>query len=372
MSGNDAILLPKDSHMESDDTVVMEYGDSETYSPALAVDAATTVRLGMLEVLDRNGATVNCVSVTQWPVIVGRGLSTQVVIDDVHIAPEHLRISALDNGFVVVQVMDTINGVRRGNGALMRKGMQFDWSGADDLGLGRWRLRLRLAGAPLAPEEPLPFFPWKMVMLTVALVLGLLGETLLELWFGNTGNEKFAQSALPAVTMLVGGVALWAGVWALATKLFTGHQQFLRHVRIVCGVLLLNAVVSVLAYVFAFMFSWESLSRFNGLLTPPVLGTGIFLHLMVIAPQRRRSLMALVASVVLVGMLVMVGNTWQKTGRLTNELYLSALFPPNWRMATAMPVERLISESKSIEGRLAKRLDDQPADLDDPDAKEEQ
>jgi hypothetical protein len=373
MSSNDSIPLPEDSNMESEDTVMMEYGESELQSVVPAPEAPApvpTARLGLLEVLDRNGATANWVSVTQWPVTVGRGLSAQVVIDDVHIAPEHLRISALDDGFVVVQVLDTINGVRRGNGALMRKGMRFDWSGTDDLGLGRWRLRLRLAGAPLEPEQALPTFPWKTVMLTVALVLGLLAQTLLELWLDNTGAEKFAQTALPAVAMLMGGVALWAGVWALATKLFTGHQQFLRHVRIVCGVLLVDAAVLVLAYLLAFMFSWESLARLNDLLTPPILGVGIFLHLMVIAPQRRRGLMALVAGVVLVGTLAMVGSNWQKTKRLTNELYLSALFPPSWRLAPAVPVEQLMEESKSIESRLEQRLKDQPVDVVDADDEE--
>ena len=374
MSSKDSILLPEDSNMDVEDTVMMEYGESElpVAGPVAEVPVpAPAARLGLLEVIDRNGVAAHVVSVTQWPVTVGRGLSAHVVIDDAHIAPEHLRISALDDGFVVVQVLDTINGVRRGNGALMRKDMRFDWSGTDDLVLGRWRLRLRLAGAPLAPEEPLPLFPWKTVMLTVALVLGLLGETLFSAWLQNTGAEKFAQTALPAVAMLMGGVALWAGVWALATKLFTGHQQFLRHVRIVCGVLLADSLVSVLAYALAFMFSWESLSRFNSLLTPPVLGVGIFLHLMVIAPQRRRGLLALVAGTVLVGMLAMVGNSWQKTKRWSDELYLSALFPPSWRLAPAVPLEQLMLESKSIQDRLAKRLNDQPEDLDDLDVEPE-
>jgi hypothetical protein len=365
-----------ESTLQPEDTVMMEYGYSEPHAIELYPDETSPAllgpaqRLGLLEVLDKNGATVNRLLVTQWPVTVGRALGADVVIDDPHIAPEHLRISALDAGFVQVQVLDTVNGVRRGYGALMQRGMRFDWTGSDDLGLGRLRLRLRLSGTPMAPEQVLPAFAWRPIAIAVALVLALVIETLMDAWFKTTSGAKFTQAAIPAMTMLLGSIALWAGVWALATKLFTGHLQFVRHVRIVCAVLLVDALVSGLAYLLAFMFSWESLARYNGLLSAPVLGAGVFLQLMVIAPQWRKGLMALVTGVVLAVVLVWAGSNWQKNKRVSNQLYLSALFPPSWRLASAVPVDQLVREAKSIEQRLDARLkdaqDDQQDDASDP------
>lgn len=129
------------STLQSEDTVMMEYGYSEPHpieiNPGLPTPTPPAQRLGLLEVLDKHGVVVNRLLVTQWPVTVGRALSADLVIDDPHIAAEHLRISELDTGFVQVQVLNTVNGVRRGYGTLMQRGMRFDWTGSDDLGLGR-------------------------------------------------------------------------------------------------------------------------------------------------------------------------------------------------------------------------------------------
>lgn len=373
------------STLQPEDTVVMEYGYSEPHpvemnpgdpaAPTLTTAPAAPVqRLALLEVLDKSGNALNRLLVNEWPVTVGRAMSADLVIDDPHIAPEHLRISELDAGFVQVQVLDTVNGVRRGYGTLMQRGMLFDWSGTDDLGLGRLRLRLRLPNTPLAPEQPLPTFAWRPIGITVALVLALVCATLMDAWFKTTSGAKFTQAAIPALTIWLGSIALWAGVWALATKLFTGHLQFVRHVRIVCAVLLVDTVVSGLAYLLAFMFSWESLARYNGLLSAPVLGVGVFLQLMVITPQRRKGLAALLACTVLAVVLTWAGSNWQKNKRISNELYLSALFPPSWRFASAVPVDQLVLDAKSIEQRLDVRLKDAQDDQQDdpPDPAEEE
>ena len=91
---------------------------------------------------------------------------------------------------------------------------------------------------------------------------------------------------------------------------------------------------------------------------------------MVIAPQWRKGLAALVVGVVLGVVLIWAGSNWQKNKRISNQLYLSALFPPSWRFASAVPVERLVLEAKSIEQRLDVRLqdaqDDQQDDASDP------
>ena len=77
-------------------------------------DSATlgTRLVGLLEVFDRSGATVTRLPVTGWPVTVGRALSADLVLDDGHVAAEHLRIDAPQADRIVVTVLNTINGVR--------------------------------------------------------------------------------------------------------------------------------------------------------------------------------------------------------------------------------------------------------------------
>lgn len=317
--------------------------------------------LGLLEVFDRGGTTVTRLPVKRWPVTVGRALSADLVLDDPHVAPEHLRIEASTPGLMRVCVLDTVNGVRQGR-LLYPRGEQFDWNGATDLGLGRLRLRLRLPGMPIAPEQALPRSPWRAVGLTVALVLAVFGLSLLQAWFKSTEPTKFAQTALSLVGVLLAGLSVWAGAWSLATKLFTGHPQFWRHVRIACAFSLLEPLVTGSGYLLAFVFSWESLARFNFLLSIPVFAAGVSMHLLVVAPQRRRGLIAMVAGVTLLGVVAMMGTTWLQHKRASNQLYLSALFPPSWRLSPAVPVEQFIREATSIRQRLDERLKDQDED----------
>lgn len=322
-------------------------------------DAATVLMgsklLGLLEVFDRNGSTVARLPVNHWPVTIGRALSADLVLDDGHIAAEHLRIAAPQAGQIVVEVLDTINGVRRGKVHYPR-GTQFDWNSEEDLNLGRLRLRLRLPEMPIAAEQALPRSPWKMAGLTAGLVLAVLALTLTQAWFEATDTSKFAQTAISATGAALAALGAWAGAWALATKLFTGHPQFWRHVRIVSTFALLEPLVSVSAYLLAFMFSWESLARFNFLLSVPVLAVGVFMHLMVITPQRRRALMGIITTLTVLGTATTVGSNWLQNKRATNQLYMAALFPPNWRVAETVPVAQFMREADSIRARLQERL----------------
>ena len=64
-------------------------------------------RLALLEVLDRDGHVRQAVPVTSWPADVGRALDNTLVLDDPHVAAQHLRVDAYSEG-VFVQVGDTV------------------------------------------------------------------------------------------------------------------------------------------------------------------------------------------------------------------------------------------------------------------------
>jgi hypothetical protein len=284
-------------------------------------------------------------------------LSADLILDDAHVAAVHLRIDAAPEGGVSVNVLDTINGVRHG-AVLHPRGAAFGWGGSDDLVLGRLRLRLRLPSTPLAPELTLPDAPWGGIPLTVALMLAVVALSVLQAWLKTGDTAKFAQAAVTLVGLVLFVLTVWTGMWALATKLFTGHLQFWRHMRIVCAFSLLETLVSGGGYLLAFMFSWESLARFNFLLSAPILTAGLYAQLLVIVPQRRRGLLILSTTLMVTGLLATMGNTWLQTKRVTTQLYMGVLLPPSWRMAPTVPVAQFILEAHSIGARLDKRLQD--------------
>ena len=115
------------------------------------MSAMPTTTLGLIEAFDRHGALLARAPITRWPVTVGRALDCDLVLDDLFVAPRHLRIDrAVDEPRTVqVEVLETRNGAR-----LQRKqhaqGERFDWPDGMPIDLGHTHIHLRLADAPIA------------------------------------------------------------------------------------------------------------------------------------------------------------------------------------------------------------------------------
>ena len=311
----------------------------------------------LVEATDRHGNVLARLPVVDWPVTVGRDLRADLVLDDVHVAGQHLRLAQHAPGQVHVQVLDTDNGVTLGRKHHGR-GSAFDWPAGQPLGLGRLQLRLRLADTPVPAEQRLPPGPLRATLWSVATLALALLWMLGQLWLKSTDTQKIAQEFPLALLSALAGLAAWAGLWALATKLFSGHPQFWRHVRIASLAYVVSEVLAFVAQVLAFAFSWENVGRFSYLGLVVVAAVGIYRHLLVVAPQPRRGLALGVALVVLLGLPAMLGTQWLKTKRLSNQLYMARMFPPAWRLATPVPVTTFLREASDIEARLAVRLQD--------------
>lgn len=312
--------------------------------------------LALIEVLDRGGAIVQRLPVRRWPVTVGRALTNDLVLADAHVAAEHLRIEApASSGHapLTVRVLDTVNGARHGHHRHARDS-HFDWTGQDELSLGRLRLRVLLAGAALAPEQLLVRFRWRPVAATLALVLVFAALAAWQSWLGQTETNKFVAGAAKALGVLFGVALLWTGLAALLTKLFTPHAQFWRHLRIVLGVGVASALLEGLASTLAFAFDWVPLARFGAQLDWWALATGLLLQWWVIAPPRRKRLQATVIG--LLAMLALGGMAWTASRDNQSGPRLANLDPPGWRLVAPVPVAQWMKESQALRQRLDERL----------------
>lgn len=313
--------------------------------------------LALLEAFDRHGALLARASVTRWPVTVGRSLECDLVLDDPHVAPAHLRIDRQADAprTVSVEVQQTLNGA-----LLHRKrhgdGQRFDWPDGASLEIGRTRIALRLADAPIASEQPLPRFPWRTLATTVALLALLAAAVLGAEWLKADDASKYLK-ALPGTLLSLGlAVGCWSGLWAIANKVFDGHLQFWRHIRIACALYLGAEVVNIAVSLAAFAFSWEFFSRFDLVFIVLALAAGIYAHLAAVLPRRRTGLAWTVGTVLALGIPAWLGAQWLNHSRLSNELYMSGLLPPSLRVAPAVPVPQFVQEAGALRERLDRRL----------------
>lgn len=317
----------------------------------------TTPTLALLEAFDRHGTLLARAPVTRWPVTVGRALDCDLVLDDPFVAPAHLRIDRLADAprTVSVEVQQTVNGAllhRKRHGS----GQRFDWLDGAPLEIGRTRIALRLADAAIAGEQALPRFPWRTLAATAALMVLVAAALLVSEWLKAEDASKYLKS-LPG-TLLSVGLAMggWSGLWAIANKVFDGHLQFWRHVRIACGLYLGIEGVHAGAGLAAFAFSWEALSRFGFVLSTLVLAAAVYAHLAAVLPRRRAGLAWTVGAVLVLGLPAWLGARWLNQMRLSNEFYMSGLYPPGLRVAPTVPVSQFMQEAEALRGRLDRRL----------------
>lgn len=327
----------------------------------------TTTTLGLIEAHDRHGALLARAPITRWPVTVGRALDCDLVLDDPFVAPRHLRIDRTvdEHRTVQVEVLETRNGAR-----LQRQrhaqGERFDWPGGTPIDLGHTHITLRLADAPIADEQALPEFPWRTVGTTAALVALVGAAAMASSWLESRDSSQYLKSLPSVLLMLLLVLSAWSGLWAVANKMFAGRLQFWRHVRIACTVYLASEALRLAAHLAAFSFSLEALSQFASVLGVLVLAWALYAHLATVLPRRRVGLAWTVAAVVMLGVPAWLGAQWLNRMRLTNEMYMSSLFPPSLRMAPAAPVDQLLQDAEALRAKLDRRLkDDGMADEDE-------
>ncbi len=319
----------------------------------------TTTTLGLIEAFDRHGALLARAPITRWPITVGRALDCDLVLDDPHVAPRHLRIDrAVDEPRTVqVEVLETRNGAR-----LQRKrhhpGERFDWPESTPIDLGHTHITLRLADTPIAEEQALPQFPWRTVGATVALVGLVATAALVSTWLEARDTSQYLKALPSVVLMLLVMLSAWSGVWAVANKMFAGRLHFWRHVRIACAAALGVDVVNLLAHLTAFAFSLEVLAQFAYVLVVLVLAWALYAHLATVLPRRRKGLAWTVAAVVALGVPLWLGAQWLNTMRVSKTMYMSSLFPPSLRVAPAAPVDQLLQDAEALRSKLDRRLRD--------------
>lgn len=342
----------------------------ETPEPPVAAPehaATTPAPRALLEASDRHGNVQTRLAVLQWPVVVGRALSASLVLDDAYVAAEHLQLTKVSAGGVRAEVLGSINGVTL-EGKHFASGEVFYWRAGQVLTAGRTQLHLRLGDVPVPPELPLPQAPWRTRAVTATGVVLMLILVTSQLWLRMNETSRFTQELPTTLLGVLAGLSAWAGAWALASKLFSAQPQFWRHVRIASALYLSAFVVDSVLSVLGFMFSWESLTRFDHLAALIVVAYGVFRHLLVVAPQRRKALQWVLVCAVALGLPTELGTEWLRTKRLSPQLYMSQLFPPGWRVVSPVPLEQFLQEAASIEKRLAVRLKDKEDDDNGPPA----
>jgi hypothetical protein len=319
--------------------------------------------LALIEALDRDGHPRQVLRVAQWPVRIGRAIDCDLVLDDPHVAAWHATLDWRDDG-LHVEPAATLNGVRLG-ASVIAPGSAPLLPASGLLVLGATTLRVRLAGAALAPEQRFIDFHKverrHAVQLAALIVLAAAWEGFIQ-WLTTvpgTPGSALAMRYLGTPALLV----LWCAAWAIGSMLFQRRFAFWPHLPLALAWLLLGVVTEAALAQVAFALSMPSFEKLGRVLFVGAIAIMLWRHLGLLLPQRRRAVaLSIAAAVAVSGCLLLVGRSVQQEP-LVGDLYLGTISLPGVRVVKPVSTAAFVKSAGSLEKTLSRWA--KPGDDDD-------
>jgi hypothetical protein len=214
----------------------------------------------IVEVLDsRTGEVRTRARLDAGPVTIGRAFDNDIVLDDPYADARHARIVTDETGLVAIEDLGSVNALATSYAT----GLSRVVVGPEVLvRVGRTRLRFRDAAAPLPPAlRDLPVSParerlgrwagtwWGQLAATAAAMVAVGWMT----WLG-TFTESPATQVVSTAFGVLALLGLWAGVWAVASRIVVHRFRFLGHLAVASAVTLAGIVVAAADQWAGFLF----------------------------------------------------------------------------------------------------------------------
>jgi hypothetical protein len=286
---------------------------------------------------------------------IGRAYDNDVVLDDPHVAPHHLRLSLAESGWLA-EDLGSLSGLRAEHGKARFERLELD----DDriIRIGNTLLRLRSEQYQVAPERQearhLPLWP-----VALLLAIGIVGIELIVDWLSETQELRLA--AYVGGLRWIGLFTLcWVGIWVTLSRIFAGQAKFERHLTIaLAGVFGFSAIDEVLKYV-GFAFSAQPVLGYEYLVLWAIVGLVGFGHLQQIAPRLWRLTGGVVAALAVLAATAQTLTLSEDRRNYDPPPIQGRLYPPALRLVAPETDEHFFAQAAKLKQELdASRPDDE-------------
>ena len=294
-----------------------------------------------IEVLGRHGEVISRHAARALPVRIGRAYDNDLILDDPFVAPHHVVVERSAAGDLEIVDAGSTNGLFRvgARDRLIRERID---PAARYRG-GRTEFRIRPSSYPV-PAELVDRRGSGHSRPAAACVAVVAAAAALLLWGWSETHEpiELAKLAMPPLVLVL-GLLVWAGAWALAGRVLLGEPRFATHLGV--------AALTVLGYLLAgnwdylaFAFSAPGLRHLMIPATVALLAWGLWRHLSLVTrrPGRGVALAAVAVAVALVGSLLLALHV-DAAGDLSKMAYLKAIKSPAVRLAEGREARAVLS-----------------------------
>lgn len=301
-----------------------------------------------IEVLSRHGDVAARERIGSDEARVGRAFDNDVVVDDPHVAPHHLRIYRAEDGELVAEDLGTLNGLYPEHGA--KRLTRLPLAKEPGIRIGRTTLRVHDASHPVAAERlltpPLAHTRW-----AVGLGAALLLLVLLTQWLGST-RETSANVLLLPLLGIATAIGLWSGLWTMQSRIFFGQARFALHLRIAITAFLVLVVWDQLVETLSFALASRFIAEYGGLGAWAVLAATCYAHLRAIGTRHMNFALGLVVALVASGALLQYVGKSESQKLIGQRATLGDLRPPVFRLAPVASADEFFAKAESTKRRV--------------------
>ena len=310
-----------------------------------------------VEILGSKDRVVQRFRVDSFPFTIGRAYTNHVIIDDPYVCPEHLRIVHDADGNLVAEDMGSVNGLREINqpervtSIRLHPGIK--------LRIGHTVLHFCDANHPvaatLADQTDSTTFRSRLASPYAGIGFAVVAFALLAVfsYLGTYERVSVAKIVSQSLFVLL-GLGVWAGCWALVSRIVFGKSHYMSHLVIVCGLLVAYTIFDLGVEWLEFVFVAKRAVWIAG-----IVGGTLFLamllagHLLLASTMagRTRRFWALSVSIAIVGLIVIADYAARDKFTYLME-YPAILKPVDTRWLPAVSVEEFVNGSEGLKTEL--------------------
>lgn len=301
-----------------------------------------------IDVLSRHGEVSARQRVEGGEARVGRAFDNDIVLDDPHVAPHHLRIFHDENGELVAEDLGTLNGLLPEHGA--QRATRLSLAKQPGIRIGRTILRVHDSRREVSPER-LMTPPRAHARWAAGLGASLLFVLLVLEWL-NLTSEPSANLVLLPLLGMVTVLALWTGGWAMTSRIFFGQARFALQARIALTACLALIAWDQFSEFVSFSFAWREISEYAGLGAWVVLAAACWAHVRALNPRHMRMAMGLVLALVTAGAALQFIGRSESQKSYGQRATLGDLRPPEFRLVPLASTEDFFKKAANTKVKV--------------------